>query len=455
MPPKRSILDLDVNLDEPLPELFLEDPRILSAWTLFTAKASFLLTGPAGTGKSTLIQEFRKRRKKCGVTAMTGIAAVNIQGSTLHSYLRIFPSDLVLDYTDHLAKLKKQRGLSKKIRDLDCLIIDEVSMLDKDLFERLEFLIRHLRGSMTVFGGLQVILVGDFYQLPPVKSKAFLFQSPLFYKAFQKLELTTIFRQSDPIFQSLLLRMRSGDLRDCDAALLESRKGIDISQDGILPTKLFSTNVDVDTYNAQQLENLPGDLVTYTSGAEAHPLPEAKNIEEALQKFCKDYSIGPISLKVGAQVLLTMNLDLSSGLCNGSRGVVTKFDIGGPVVRFRNQELTVAVQTIESIDYDNKVSCVSYNYLPLKLAWGLTIHKSQGMSLDLVEVSLDSSIFAEGQAYVAVSRARSLEGLSLRDFQRGCIKANREVHFFSTTPHKVLEDYYSKDSDKEKLLERP
>ena len=420
----------------------LEDPCMASAWTLFTAKQSFLLTGPAGSGKSTLIQEFRKHRK-CAITALTGIAAVNIGGVTLHSYLRLFPQDFTLEASEHVTKLKKQRALVSKLRKLECLIIDEVSMLDKALFERVEYVVRHLRGSMTVFGGLQVVLVGDFYQLPPVKSKTFLFQSPLFYKAFEKVDLKTIFRQNDPVFQSLLLRMRSGALRDADCSLLETRLGVDISKDGILPTKLFSTNVDVDTYNASELDKLDGSLQVYTSTAEAHPLPEATQVDLVLEKFKKDYAIGALGLKVGSQVLLTMNLDLAAGLCNGSRGVIVRFEVQGPVVRFLHTEKLITLQSISSIDYEHKVECVSYDYMPLKLAWGLTIHKSQGMSLDLVELSLDTSIFVEGQAYVAMSRARTLEGVSLRAFHKECVKVNPEVQFFYTAPWKVLQAHYS------------
>lgn len=440
-------------------DVFLSDAHIVQALDAFVQKRSFLLTGDAGTGKTTLVNTFVKKsqdlKRKIVVTATTGIAAVNVNGRTIHSFLKIFPDDSTLTKDEIALRNGKNSYFCKTLQSLQTLVIDEASMLDIDLFEKIDYVLKWCRRNMAPFGGVQLILVGDFFQLPPVRRDRsdglkFIFQMPLFYE-LERMELHTIFRQDEPAFSSLLRRMRRGELRAEDLQILESRLNAEVSISGIEPTKLFSRNLDVDTFNSKKLAELSGDERIFTSSSTATVLPECKKeelVRIAHDKFDKDNNIGPLTLKEGAQVLLTYNLDLAKGLCNGSRGVVVGFVEAGPLVRFLDPKRKPFDRLIEAvpisrIDRDLKVEFTANAWVPLKLAWATTIHKSQGLSLDCVEIALDESIFEEGQAYVAVSRARTLDGLSFSAFKPGVIRTNSDVKAFYGTPLRVLRDQYT------------
>lgn len=444
------------------PHLTVSQTQALEAFRL---GRSMFVTGDAGTGKTELIrcmvQDAEARGVRVGVTATTGIAAVHIQGRTLHSFLKIMPDDQGLTKQEMVQRIKttlKPKGkynpylrLTQQIRSYRALIIDEVSMMDTDMFDKIDFLLREYFVRDIAFGGLQMVLVGDFFQLPPVHHNAsfpkFIFQMPLFYEVFQRIELTEIFRQRDG-FASLLRRMRRGILTEADIVALESRLHADVGIEGVQPTRLFSRNEDVDRINVHELEALPGDPRTYKSVATYLPLPgfSRDTLDICLSKFEKDFGVGSLVLKPGAQVLLTYNLDVSRGLCNGSRGVVQSVD--PLLVRFidSSHTKTVTVDIAEVLftrtDREHHIS-LSASMIPLRLAWATTIHKSQGLTLDCVEVLLDTTVFAEGQAYVAVSRARSLEGLSFRAFRKDVIRASPVVQEFYSTPMSVLKLKYA------------
>lgn len=430
----------------------------------FRSGVSMFVTGDAGTGKTELIrcmvQDATARGIRVAITATTGIAAVNVHGSTLHSFLKLMPDDQGLTKQEVVARIKstfRSKGkynpylkLVNKIRCYRALIIDEVSMMDTDMFDKVDFLLREYFLRDVPFGGIQMVLVGDFFQLPPVYHNAslpkFIFQMPIFYEVFQRFELLEIFRQQDA-FASLLRRMRRGILTPRDISILEERIGADVSIDGIYPTRLFSKNEDVDRMNASELSDLPGPEERFVSKSTYVPLPGfcEDRLETCRAKFEKDFSVGTLILKKGAQVLLTYNLDLSRGLCNGSRGVVETLD---PLsVRFINKNhtdtVTVSIDEVlfTRIDRENHIE-FSSSMIPLKLAWATTIHKSQGLSLDCVEILLDMTIFAEGQAYVAVSRARTLEGLSFKAFRKEAIRSSSLVQEFYSTPMAILKSKY-------------
>lgn len=441
-------------------------------------KESIFLTGSAGTGKSAIIHKLANHWTLNGdrfaLTATTGIAAVSIGAKTLHSLLWLRAEDdesTTEEIYDRLVALgtKMFSLYQKHIRGLDILVIDEVSMLSPKLFEKISGLLKLIRHNSASFGGLQVVLVGDFFQLGPVKSKEFLFESPEFESLIgDTVLLTKVFRQTDPDFCSLLSRMRTAELTEADHEVLKSRVKADVSSFGIEPTELWCTNRDVDLFNAQKLEQIKTPLKTYEPhfGMRIKKPTHEKNILQKYMKLIGSLSIGlkgPIETEeeaedisskcTGAQVMLTYNLDTERGLVNGSRGVIAGFVSAGakskdksfldlteeenkcylrgqeyPVVRFMvNGKPTNCLVPLVRISKETKEHICYCWHMPLKLAWATTIHKSQGLSLDCVKVSLDSSVFADGQAYVACSRARTLAGLSLLSYDPKCIRANKKV----------------------------
>jgi len=429
---------------------------------------SGFLTGPGGTGKSFLIQEITQTLEKQGrryaLTATTGIAAVLIGGITVHSQFRIFPDDLNPGGEEkNLQRIKNNRFLKSDLGKIQTLIIDEVSMLDVVLFERVHKILCMVHNCGAPFGGIQIILVGDFFQLPPVSKGAtkFIFETSLFWETCDNFwQLREVWRQSDPKFCNLLHRVRVGESTDEDFDILASRLNADLGP--IEPTKLFSKNVNVDKINLQKFNELEGDVVTFKfrdgewrdvkSSAE-----QDKFWELSREKFRKDISVSDsIDLKIGTQVMLAFNLDVSGGLCNGTRGVVVGFQesknpsdesmfhvkdketrsiyLRGllPVVLFDNGSkiLIPFVKWTRSLGSGD----IYYWNIPLRHAWASTIHRMQGQTLSLVDASLDSSVFEVGQAYVALSRCKSLGGLRLSSFDPDSIKVNDKVKDFYNIP---------------------
>lgn len=482
------------------------------AFAKIIAGDSLFLTGSAGTGKSFLIKSVVERWDQTKIvyalTATTGIAAVNIGGRTLHSFMWMTIDDDDNDADTFVSNIMKKPGLykyyEKQMRLLQCLVIDEVSMLNPTFLAKINSVFQIVRSNSLPFGGVQMVLVGDFYQLPPVKSPKFLFEMPIFsIAAPQRIILKETFRQKDPKFIDLLGRMRTGDLTDDDKSVLQSRVGADITKFGIVPTQLWSTNKDVDRINEDYLhqnKSQPEKFIRFVGIRTEAALESQVSLKE---KFAKDLNSsfpetcilkGPEVTKgvtscvtegvtpgvakgvaegctekvtpgvtedgygndTGAQVMLSFNLDQDRGLVNGSRGIVvgfrcstqsgqlsTSFDICEqknvlypknvklPIVRFvvdgEPTSVMIPFVCIKRKLNDGKKTTVFAWVMPLKLAWATTVHKSQGQSLECVKISLDRSIFENGQAYVAVSRARSLEGLTLTQFEPSVITSNECV----------------------------
>lgn len=389
---------------------------------------NMFITGPGGVGKSVLVREMTaellEMGKKVGITAMTGSAAILLKGSTLHSYLKIgFGKD---DPKDIIRKLRKNG--KHRWTELDVLIIDEVSMLDPDLFDKLEYIARILRSSSKPFGGIQLVLSGDFCQLPCVASDKFCFESAAWDKCItETVYLTTIIRQEDREFQECLNRARMGELTEEDYHYLkEASVGID-KNNIIKPTKILCYNRDVDDINEKKLMAIPeADIHCYEMDIEKNPecnwpFPIVPS------KHCN--AVETLKLSKGAQVMLLYNKDVTAGLANGSRGVVTDFEDGLPVVTFVNG-------IVSTIDYhewmvqEGSDNIGSIFQIPLKLAYAITVHKSQGMTLDRAYINL-KGVFEYGQAYVALSRVKTIKGLTIRGFG---------IHSFKAHPKAV--DYY-------------
>ncbi|KAH3848886.1 hypothetical protein DPMN_091269 [Dreissena polymorpha] len=322
-------------------------------------------------------------------------------------------------------ELASRPQVAQQWRRCNHLIIDEISMVDGDFFDKLETVARVIKKSDKPFGGIQLIICGDFLQLPPVvkgeEKRKFCFQSKSWRKCIDiTMELTDVRRQSDKTFIDILQNIRLGKCPDYVYSTLRGTAQHNIQQHGILATQLCTHKEDVNQINNFQLKKLTGPSHVY----------EATDSDEVYLKQINYLSPVPasLSLTVGAQVMLAKNVDVTQGLVNGARGVVTGFEKGEggcPIVKF----LCGLEVPVKPTRWTFKISggvFLTRRQIPLKLAWAISIHKSQGMTLDCVEISL-SKVFESGQTYVALSRAKNLEGLRVLDFDRKCVRADPDV----------------------------
>ena len=410
------------------------------AFDAFKEGKNLLITGPAGTGKSHLIRKIstycKRINKTFSITAMTGAAAYIINGKTLHSWAGI-------GLGDKPAPIIAQKILNsypKRIKWQRCniLIVDEVSMMNAPLFELLEEVARLVRQNEKPFGGIQLVFLGDFYQLPPVgkteQERKFCFESPIWTDIIEKtVILREIMRQKDPIFQKILQEVRIGEVSIETIEIIQSRIGIepDISS-GIVPTLLSSKKSDVEKMNQREFKKLAGlDILQYDTIYEIIGERKKAMKDEEMKIWIdiidkeNNYE-KTIQITEKTQVMLLKNIDQENGLVNGSRGIVIGFENDLPVVRFMNG----TTQTIGYAEYSFEISNVSTiiaKQIPLSLAWCTTIHKSQGQSLDSIKMNIGSNIFEYGQIYVALSRARTLEYLYIEEFDPKKIRVHPKV----------------------------
>ena len=423
---------------------------------------SIFITGPGGTGKSFLLQTLYAQYKgltgkTMAITALTGCAALLIGpfAKTLHSWAGI---GLGREPAAALARKIAMDGKKKKRwRTTNCLVIDEISMMTPHLLELLDTVGQAVRKSPLPFGGLQVVFVGDFFQLPPVSKdvvlapgaadRVFAFESPVWQRVVKRtVQLTQIIRQQDPVFQKILNEARVGELSPDSYTALEARKTMEWKGQEIKPTLLFTKNTDVAQINERQLDKLKGDEMIYKAKTTAPPHMPAQVVEWAVEKLDKDAPYEPeLRLKERAQVMLLVNQDPEAGLVNGSRGVVTGFTPDGlPLVKFLHGPPYPARVEWASWESDGeKDEKVVREQIPLRLAYALTIHKAQGASLDSALVDVGPSTFEYGQAYVALSRVRSLEALYIYEIHPRAFKAHPAVKAF----YEALEPVERLDED--------
>lgn len=438
---------------------------------------NLFITGSGGTGKSYLIKTIKKdlesRGIKHAVCALTGCAAVllNCYAKTIHSWsgigLGVGTKEEIVD------KAIRNKRATTNWKTTQVLIVDEISMMSLKIFEAIEQIAKCSKGQyLRPFGGMQVIFIGDFYQLPPVsrgEDTQFCFESALWGQTFaleNHIHLKTLYRQKDPEYIRILTEVRDGVLTEESLVALTARLNTkyDATQnDGIVPTKLFPRNADADRINQTMYSKLAEteekyDLEKVTNlimlNETSLPIPldvmtkcvelKDEEIEQQLKLFCENSNLSPsLSLKKGAIVMCLANLDTDAGVCNGSQGIVVDFEVNAknkkcPRVKFLNGVvMTIQPRVYQHGDYP-KFGVVQ---IPLRLAWAFTIHKSQGVTLDIAEIDIGSSIFEFGQTYVALSRIRSLSGLYLSSFNPRKIKTNPTVStFYKTIPEIAEED---------------
>jgi ATP-dependent DNA helicase PIF1 len=383
-----------------------------TALEILKSGKNVFMTGSAGTGKTYVLNEYisylKERKVYPSILAPTGIAASHLGGQTIHSFFSLGIREEVDQ--DFLDDLLDKKNLQSRFSKLNVLIIDEVSMISPAVFTAMDLILKAFKKSVLPFGGVQVILSGDFFQLPPVSrgnpAKRFAWQAPV----WRDLELRTCylqkkFRQVDDPIILVLDEIRSGAITDKTHELLESRFHQELAIE-FTPTKLYTHNMDVDRINLQELAALPTTAHIFKSentGSKA-------NIEKI---FKSSLVLEEIALKKDAVVLFIKN-NQELGYVNGTTGVVTGFEAesGLPIVKLaNNRSLTVARENWMIENAKGAVSA-TVSQLPLRLAWAITIHKSQGMTLDAAEIDL-SKTFESGQGYVALSRIKSLQGLRL------------------------------------------
>ena len=498
--------------------------------------SSLLITGSAGTGKSYLLKHIYNgltgSNKKVAITALTGCAAyllsddLGIKVNTIHSWVGFGYGDE--DAKTYIAKIKKAHPLRQRWKHTNTLIIDEISMMSASIFDKIEEIARGVRGNEAPFGGLQVICVGDFYQLPPVVKQSYSAAtsattrstsetSPVGLFAFQArtwlsiikhtVVLETIYRQNDPHFQQILEEARHGNLSEQSVAILQERSTVDWKQNAIKPTLIFTKRAVVDDINRRNLDVLKGTKHSYSVKTIIQPRSTIRGIErlapddvivkDAVAKLDADANyVAELVLAKKAQVMLIKNIDVGKGLVNGSRGVIVDIPLVhmGTEMTFADETLpvpseervrtdivngykevyskrieggsqgcpqgTLGIYTdtykyipmvlfvgqtepmlVEPHEWESKLEpSVSRSQVPLVLAWAVTTHKIQGATLDCALIDIGDDVFEYGQAYVALSRVKSLDSLYVFNLKPSCVRA-----------HPLVKDYY----DSMKLKEAP
>lgn len=387
-------------------------------------KKNLFITGRAGTGKSTLLQLFRKTTdKKHVVLAPTGVAALNVRGQTIHSFFN-FPPRL---FDARQIRPGKQAGLIKK---LDLLLIDEISMVRADILDAVDYCLRKIRNNALPFGGVQVAFFGDLFQLPPVVTAdsrdwlkqngyatPYFFSAHLFYRYpdfLEMFELRKIYRQDNLLFIRLLEAVRTNTADNHDLSLLNERCG-----QTYLPEEnhitLCARNHTADRLNQQKLDSLDTPAQTYIANVTGNFPPNLYPTELGL------------TLKKGAQIMILRN-DPEGAYVNGSVGTILSLEPKNVVVSLQEddglaRELTLEPTSWEILQYHldssdpGKIQTETlgtFTQLPVKLAWGVTIHKAQGKTFQKLTIDLEGGAFEFGQTYVALSRCRSLEGIILK-----------------------------------------
>jgi len=422
----------------------------IHALDLFTKEENIFVSGPGGSGKSFLIKQMIdhaiKKRKYVSVCALTGCAALllDCNATTIHSWSGI---NIVTTQTDEdiIRRVSSKKYIKKNWKDVDVLIVDEVSMLSGRIFTLLNSIGKHMRKNTKPFGGIQVIFVGDFFQLPPIDSEQqFCFESEDWFEVFpikNNILLKTIFRQTDTDYIEILQEARIGQLskKSIDILNLYVARDRDVS---CVLTKIFPIRKKVEYINREMFDRLKTPIVTcelikksdmdilkdgrqiHTNVLEKCALLSPIEILNEMEYIIKQNSLTSIDLKIGSFVMCTKNVCMDKKICNGSQGIITNFIEDSPQVTFSNGVvMTMKIEFYQSENYPT----IAIGQYPICLAWAITIHKIQGTTLERAQIDVGETIFEYGQTYVALSRVKSLDGLYLLNFNPKKIRANPKV----------------------------
>ncbi len=410
--------------------------------------ANVFLTGEPGAGKTYVINQYiawlEAAGLKVAVTASTGIAATHIGGMTIHSWSGLGVRDQLSAYDlDYIASNEK---VVKRAKAAHVLVIDEISMLDGKVVDMVDQILRTVRQKPEAFGGLQVIFVGDFFQLPPVTRNGDMMRYAFESNSWERMKplicyITEQYRQEDEMLLSLLGSIRRNQIEDDHYTLLQDQTSI--SYEHLEPTRLYTHNADVDAVNTAKLAELGGPVRTYkmTRGKGSKPLIEG------LVKNCLSPEI--LNLKEDAMVMCTKN-NFEVGYVNGTLGRIIRFDEGYPVIE-TTDGVSIKIEPVSWEIIEDKSVKASIEQLPLRLAWAITVHKSQGMSLDAAEIDL-SKAFVYGQGYVALSRVRSLAGMKILGMHPNALQVDPKIVMQDKRFHEqseAAEDAFVEMEDKE------
>ncbi len=409
--------------------------------------ANVFLTGEPGAGKTYVINKYVAWLEAAGlhvaVTASTGIAATHIGGMTIHSWSGIGIKDALTP--QDLDAIAGRERIVKRAKAAQVLVIDEISMLDGKVLDMVDQVLRTVRQSEEAFGGVQVVCIGDFFQLPPVTRNGDMMRYAFESNAWERMKplvcyITEQYRQDDEMLLGLLGSIRRNEIEEEHYTLLQEQK--EIANESIEPTRLYTHNADVDSVNSQKLAELPGPAKKFQMNGTGR-----KPLIEGLVKNC--LSPEELILKEEAMVMCTKN-NFEAGYVNGTLARVIRFDEGYPVIEtVEGKEILIKTTTWELAE-DKKV-LATIEQLPLRLAWAITVHKSQGMSLDAAEIDL-SKAFVYGQGYVALSRVRSLDGLKILGMHPNALQVDPKIVAQDTKFHKEsesAEDAFIEMEDKE------
>lgn len=405
------------------------------------------LTGEPGAGKTYVINQYVAWLEAAGlnvaVTASTGIAATHIGGMTIHSWSGIGIKDSLTPHDLEIISTKER--IVKRAKSAQVLVIDEISMLDGKVLDMVDQVLRTVRQKQEPFGGLQIVCIGDFFQLPPVTRQGDMMRYAFESNAWLNMKplicyITEQYRQDDEMLLGLLGSIRRNEIEEEHYTLLNEQK--EIAYENIEPTRLYTHNADVDAVNSQKLSELPGSGKKFQMAGKGK-----KPLIEGLVKNCLSPEM--LILKEDAMVMCTKN-NFEAGYVNGTLARVVRFDEGYPVIETTEGKEILMKTTTWELAEDGKV-LASIEQLPLRLAWAITVHKSQGMSLDAAEIDL-SKAFVYGQGYVALSRVRSLDGLKILGMHPNALQVDPKIVQQDTKFHKeseVAEDAFIAMEDKE------
>jgi ATP-dependent DNA helicase PIF1 len=394
------------------------------------------LTGVAGSGKSYCVSKLCLAYPYIDITSTTGLSSVAINGKTIHSFSGIGVPKAHHTIDDTVKKVKKSKNVNR-VKECKTLVIDEISMLGATTLDLLNEVFKRVRKNSAPFGGIQVIFTGDMLQLPPINDNYCFLSNAWKELDLKVIHLTKLYRFTDAKYSEMLLRIRLGehtfeDNKELFKRFFAYKEVVDdenfFNNLKIKPTYLYSKRIDVEDKNLEELDKLSTDLVTVKA------IDTFPNNDEPLDKTVLDdlnfhlnlLSPQTLYIKVGAQVMLTINANIDEGLANGSRGVIVKIEDEYIDIEFLSGKVETFCRHLFEYSEKKKILATRYQF-PIILAFALSIHKVQGATLDSAIVNCGTSIFEASQAYVALSRVRSLDGLYLESYKPNKIFCNEEA----------------------------